>query len=171
MRRDNKKDFLLYRKENRKPSIGRILYKKGSKYKYSRKSKDSIMKYKEGFSYKESMKNTKSGNITDGYDYTPLFMFLLKNIGKDFDLILKDINGRINSFEPLYWIVDKTVTRELIENGLCLDYVRIGECSSYSRLWIDEENKLQKVNPKLSNRKKWYCGFTETHNGKNIGNE
>lgn len=171
MKKTNKKDFLLYRKINRRPSIGRDLCNKGGKYKYDRHSKNSIIKFNEGVGYREKIKNSKNRSITTGYDYTPLFMYLLKNIGKDFDLILKDIKPRLNRTEPIYWIVDLTITKEMIDNGLCIDYVRIGESSSYNRLWVDEENRLQKVNSKFSNRSKWDKCFTETHNGKVIRNE
>ena len=57
------------------------------------------------------------------------------------------------------------------QKALFLGTVNCGECSSYSRMWIDENNKLQLVNPLLSNRKLWYDHqFTETLNGNVLGN-
>lgn len=200
MKKDGKKDNLLYRKVNRRVYREGGWIKKGSKFSYSRHSKKSNKRFEEGVGYKEPIKNAKSNHFTSGYDYTPLFMFLLKNVGQDFDEILKEITPRLNTIEPVYWIVDKSITREQVTDYLnnleknkevikkgyydsgCDDYnkawqalslsrVRCGECSSYSRMWIDENNKLQLVDPLLSNRQLSYDHqFTETHNGNVLGN-
>ena len=201
MKRD-RKDFLLYRKENRRVYRNGYI-KKGSNFRYQRHSKEANKRFEEGVGYKESIKNAKSSHITSGYDYTPLFMFLLKNIGQDFDKILKEVTPRLNTVEPVYWLVDRTINREQVEEYLSkfeenrvifnnftkglvehdtTEYnkawkflmwgiVRCGENSTYSKMWVDEDNKLQLVNPLISNRKLSYKHFfTESHNGKVLGN-
>lgn len=199
MKKDNIKDNLLYRKVNRRVYREGGGVKKGSKYSYSRHSKESNKRFDEGVGYKEPIKNAKSNYITSGYDYTPLFMFLLKNVGQDFDEILKEVTPRLNTIEPVYWMVDKSITREQVtdylnnleknkniikkgyynsgrdeynkaQHALFFGTFRCGECSTYSQMWIDENNKLQLVDPSLSNRKLWYdYQFTETHNGNVLG--
>ncbi|WP_244657907.1 hypothetical protein [Pseudomonas fluorescens] len=78
-----------------------------------------------------------------GFDYTPLFRFLLAKVGQPWDKVFSEANARLDRPEPVFWMV------ALHENDKD-EYVRIGESSYYSGLWVDEAGLLQKVNPKLT---------------------
>lgn len=78
-----------------------------------------------------------------GFDYTPLFRFLLSKVGQPWDKVFSQANARLDRPEPVFWMV------ALHENDKD-EYVRIGESSYYSGLWVDEAGLLQKVNPKLT---------------------
>lgn len=147
----NKDIKLLYRKVNTK-AIG-VNHIKGSDAKYDRNTKVGIRK-------------NMNKNIQRGLDYTPLYMFLLSSIGKNWDDIYSNAIKRLDREEPIYHIV----ARNDIEKK---DIVRCGESSFYSGLYIDENNKLQKVNPNFKNENLypdcWCC--THTFNGKTLINK
>ena len=113
-------------------------------------------------------RNTKNGvnksmkrNVQRGLDYTPLYKFLLSKIGEDWDKIYSEAIKRLDKEEPIFHLVAKS-------NEQMRDYVRCGESSLYSGLYVDGNNKLQKVNPNLKNEDLapscWCC--THTFNGK-----
>lgn len=113
-------------------------------------------------------RNTKNGtkksmkkDVQRGLDYTPLFMFLLSKIGKDWDSIHSEAIKRLDKEEPIFWLVAKNEEEKK-------DIVRCGESTYYSGLYIDENNKLQKVDPSVKNEDFVpSCGCcTKTFNGK-----
>lgn len=77
-----------------------------------------------------------------GRDYTPLFRFLLARIGEDWDAVYSQAVARLDRPDPIFWIV-------ALRKSDGEDYVRIGESSYYSGLYVDEANRLRKVNPGL----------------------
>ncbi|MFD5247915.1 hypothetical protein ACFWIW_25480 [Amycolatopsis sp. NPDC058340] len=77
-----------------------------------------------------------------GLDYTPLFRFLLGKVGADWDEVRDEATARLDSPEPIYWLV----ARQPHERR---DYVRLGETSYYSGLYLDDDNRLRVVNPEL----------------------
>ncbi len=96
-------------------------------------------------------RNTKKGisksmkkNDHRGLDYTPLYKFLLSKVGEDWDVIHSQAIGRLDKEDPIYHLVARTEEDKK-------DKVRCGESSYYSGLYIDDNNKLQKVNPDLKN--------------------
>jgi hypothetical protein len=82
------------------------------------------------------------GRTRRGLDYTPLFRFLLGRIGADWDEVRDEAAARLDSPDPIYWLV----ARQAHERR---DYVRIGESSYYSGLYVDDDNRLQVVKPEL----------------------
>lgn len=78
-----------------------------------------------------------------GRDYTPLFRFLLSRVGKDWTDVHREAVSRPDREEPIFWIVARTEAEQS-------SYVRIGERSYYSGLYVDENNRLAVVDPSLS---------------------
>jgi len=129
MKVDNKNK--LYRKENTK-AFG-VFHIFGSDY-----SKDRA-KNKQSFYTVSSMHGKKQR----GLDYTPLFKFLLSHVGDNWDKVYSEAKSRLDKEEPIFWIV-------ALHNSDKKDYVRIGENSYYSGLFVDVDNILQKVNPEFN---------------------
>lgn len=80
--------------------------------------------------------------VERGLDYTPLFRFLLSKVGSDWNEIHAEAISRLDKPDPLFWIVAK-------EESEKQDYVRVGESSYFSGLYIDSNNQLQLSNPEL----------------------
>lgn len=80
-----------------------------------------------------------------GRDYTPLFYFLIKQIGKPWDDIFSEVCGRLDTTEPVFWLV-------ALHEHQQQDLVRIGESSFYPGLFVDENGILQQVNPSISGK-------------------
>lgn len=143
------------------------LYRKVNKTTISITSHDIIknpdVKYDRG--KKGGIKRSMSRKHT-GYDYTPLFKFLLSKIGKDWDEIYSEAVKRLDSEEPIFYIVAKT------ENDK-RDYICCGQSSYYSGLFIDDDNTLQLVNPEFKNENLHpICTCcTHTFNGKVFTNK
>lgn len=98
-----------------------------------------------------------------GYDYTPLYKFLLSKIGEKWDDVYSEVVKRVNDTEPIFYIVDKNYKEGNPE------IVTIGESSYYSKLKI-EEGILVKINPKaIPNKPSCKC-CTHTFNGKVFNN-
>lgn len=88
----------------------------------------------------EKTHRSMNGKKNRGLDYTPLFKFLLSKVGQDWTEIHSEALSRLDKEEPIYYLVAKNVEEKE-------EIVRLGESSFYSGLYIDENNKLQKVNP------------------------
>ncbi|MBT2373676.1 hypothetical protein [Pseudomonas fluorescens] len=113
-------------------------------------------------SEKSSLSNRGSmhSHHRHGFDYTPLFRFLLSRVGHQWDEVFSEANARLDRSEPVFWMValhdaDKT------------EYVRVGESTYYSGLYVDNTGLLQKVNPQLNaEHMKPFCDCcTHTFNG------
>ncbi|WP_231423460.1 hypothetical protein [Pseudomonas sp. Leaf59] len=78
-----------------------------------------------------------------GFDYTPLFRFLLSKVGQPWDQVFSEANARLDRPEPIFWVV-------ALHESDKQEYVRTDENSYYSGLWVDEAGLLQKVNPLLT---------------------
>lgn len=135
----------LYRKEANAFNNHHI---KGSDAKYDRNTKRGISK-------------TLKNKVKRGLDYTPLYKFLLSKIGHNFDDVYREVIKRVNDRNAIFHMFRK----HEFETD---DFVRIGESSFYNKLYIDENNIIQKVNPNLKNEdfspSCWCC--TYTFNGK-----
>lgn len=75
-----------------------------------------------------------------GWDYTPLFKYLLSKVGQPWNEIYKDIKPRVNSVVPIYWMVNRYKNKDEL-----LGYIRVGESTYYSSLYVDEKGLLQYV--------------------------
>ncbi len=145
----------LYRKVNTRARGVRHNF--GGDFKYSRhKKRDSV----------EQIKGSMHGKKERGLDYTPLFRFLLSKVGSDWNNVLKEATSRLDKPEPIYWLV--ALTEDDKE-----DYVRTGESSYFSGLFVDNTGKLQLTNPDLTAKDlSPFCDCcTHTLNGKVFGTE
>ncbi|RUR69611.1 hypothetical protein EJP67_21380 [Variovorax guangxiensis] len=122
----------LYRKVNTKAR--NVHHAFGGDYRHERNTKNSERS--------EATRGSMHGKHQRGLDYTPLFRFLLSKIGADWDSVHSEAVSRLDRPEPIFWLVAlRTEQRQ--------DVVRIGDSSYYSGLFVDDEGKLQVVNPTL----------------------
>lgn len=122
------------------------------------------------------------------YDYTPLFKFLLKQEGRDWDEVWKECIARLNNTEPVSYMVINIKKNGLVNPNVNIEFsdkpkldwkgrdlantgiksFRYGEGSRYSTMYVDHENKLQFVDknyvsgPDYEQERRW----GETFNGK-----
>ena len=99
-------------------------------------------------------RNTKAVRVTDavrtsmhgrhhhGRDYTPLFRFLLSKVGKPWSEVYAEARARLDRTDPIFWLVARSDDERQ-------DFVRVGESSYFSGLFVDREGLLQPVNPRL----------------------
>lgn len=101
--------------------------------------------------------NNTCRGATKGWDYTPLFKFLLSKVGGNWNSIYSEILPRINDRSIITWMIDEEQ-----------DYVRVNESTYFSSLYIDEEGLLQIVNKSINeNSLEPSCDCcTHTFNGK-----
>lgn len=98
--------------------------------------------------------------VKRGLDYTPLFRFLISKVGEEWRAVYQEAQGRLDREDPIFWLVARTeVDRK--------PYVRCGEASYYSGLYVDQQGKLALVAPDLKNEDlEPSCGCcTHTFNG------
>jgi len=148
MNRNNQKEP-LFRKVNTKAR--NVHHNFGGDYKYSRNKKQETL---------EQIKGTMHGKKERGLDYTPLFKFLLSKVGSEWKQTFSEAKSRLDKTEPIFWLV-------ALNQNEKSDFVRIGESSYFSGLYVDDEGILQLSNPSLkSTDLKHYCDCcTHTFNG------
>lgn len=151
----NKEKSKLFRKVNTKTY--NVHHTFGGNYKNTRNSK------------KETLEQTKGkmfGKKERGFDYTPLYRFLISKVGSDWNDVFSEAKSRLDKTEPIFVIV------ALKENEKH-DFVRIGESSYFSGLYVDNNNILKLCNPDLKAKDmKPFCACcTHTFNGKLFGTE
>lgn len=130
MNRNNRKEP-LYRKVNTRAR--NVHHNFGGDFKFSRNKKQETL---------EQTKGAMFGKKERGLDYTPLFRFLLSKVGKEWNEIFSEAKSRLDKTEPVYWLV-------AINENDKEDFVRIGESSYFSGMYIDDEGILQLSNPIL----------------------
>ena len=152
MNRDKKP---LYRKVNTRAR--RVRHHFGGDFKHSRNKKRETP---------EQLKGSMHGNQERGLDYTPLFKFLLSKVGKDWDDVFSEANARLDKTAPIYWVV-------ALNKDEAKEYVRVGESSYFSGMFIDQDKKLQLTNPELGAKDLApFCNCcTHTLNGEIFGTE
>src|SRR5688572_9364632 len=106
----------LFRKHN-KLARGFHHNNLGGEYRHMRNSKEML-----DFAGSHMSMGTTSG----GYDYTPLFKFLLSRIGDVWDDVFSEAVARLDKQEPIFWLVNTSFR----EGDPAI--VRIGESSYYS---------------------------------------
>jgi hypothetical protein len=148
MNRNNSKEP-LYRKVNTKAR--NVHHNFGGDFKYSRNKKRETL---------EQTKGTMFGKQERGLDYTPLFRFLLSKVGSEWNQIFSEIKTRIDRTEPIFWIVS-------LNHNEKKEFVRVGESSYYSGMFVDENGMLQLSNAELkATELEHYCDCcTHTFNG------
>lgn len=83
------------------------------------------------------------GKKRRGLDYTPLFMFLLSRIGKDWAKTYSEAVARLDRPDPIFWMV---ASSELDRKSVA----RIGENTYNSGLYVDENGRLAAVDPSIT---------------------
>ena len=82
------------------------------------------------------------GKVRRGRDYTPLFKFLLSKVGSNWSEVHAEAVSRLDQSEPISWMVALHSADER-------SVVRTGEASYFSGLRVDENGRLQVVDPSL----------------------
>jgi hypothetical protein len=90
----------------------------------------------------EPTHGSMSGKTRRGRDYTPLFRFLLSKVGQRWENVFAEAKARLDTTEPIFWLV-----AQVQPEGQ--DFVRTGESSYFSGMYIDAEHRLRLVNPAL----------------------
>jgi hypothetical protein len=145
----------LYRKVNTKAKG--VSHHFGGQFNETRNSRKETV---------QQVKGTMFGTKQRGLDYTPLFKFLLSKVGSNWNDVYKEAKSRLDKQDPIFWLV---ALSEAEKN----DYVRIGESTYYSGLFVDDNNVLQLVNQNLKSTDLTpLCNCcTHTFNGKLFGTE
>lgn len=122
------------------------------------------------------------------YDYTPLFLFLLKKVGTNWDDIWKECQQRLNSIEPVLIMVVNVGRNGLVvtyndysqPSGLFVEEqtdgtsygpcFRYGENTYFSTLFVDDNHLLQYVDSDHVHPTSEYPFDTISFNGKPVPN-
>ncbi|MVV50795.1 hypothetical protein EJA72_21515 [Pseudomonas sp. PB120] len=112
----------------------------------------------------DSPRGSMHGTRRYGFDYTPLFRFLLSRVGRRWDQVFSEAVSRLDRADPVYWMV-------ALHESERQEHVRLGESSYFSGLYVDDQGLLQIVNPELTaEHMKPYCPCcTHTFNGAVFG--
>lgn len=78
-----------------------------------------------------------------GLDYTPLFNFLLKQVGRDWDEVYGEAVARLDRPDPIFYMVD-------IRGAETFPYFRGGETANFSQLYVTPDNKLAVLDPNFT---------------------
>ncbi|GLH38850.1 hypothetical protein RS1P1_31340 [Pseudomonas moraviensis] len=126
----------------------KLLYRKVNTRTWGVRRNESVAHYRDQRNSKaasrhEAMRSSMHPGKQYGRDYTPLFRFLLSRVGGPWDSIFGEAVARLDQSAPVFWMV-------AIHEEDRQDIVRLGESSYFSGLYVDEQNRLQMVNPKLT---------------------
>lgn len=120
-----KQEPLLYRRVNTRTRG--VPHQSGGDYRHERNTK------------RERATDDRRGRMARGRrrgrDYTPLFRFLLSKVGSPWSEVYSEAKRRLDDEEPIFWLV-------ALHREDALPYVRLGECSYYSGLYVDEAGNL-----------------------------
>jgi len=122
----------LYRKVNKKALHFRPMGPVGGHYRHQRNTKLD--------NYSNSGRGKMHSGKKRGLDYTPLFKFLLSKVGEKWGKVYSEAVSRLDCPDPIFWMV----ARSGIEKQ---SYVRVGDNSYYSGLYVDDANCMQLVDP------------------------
>lgn len=120
----------LYRKVN--TTAHGVHHAKGGDYRDKRNSRSP--------KDDEVSRDSMHGRRKRGLDYTPLFKFLLSKRGQRWDDVYGEAVARLDRSEPIFWLV---ALREHERQR----YVRVGESTLFSGMYVDELGTLQIVDP------------------------
>lgn len=95
-------------------------------------------------------RNTKPGRTRDsfrqglrhGLDYTPLYRFLLSRVDQPFPPTHAEALARLPEEAPIWHLVARPGTPPQ-------DYVRTGESTYFSGLYVDQDDILRKTDPTI----------------------
>ena len=108
----------------------------------------------------DAPRGSMHGTRRHGFDYTPLFRFLLSRVGGQWDEVFSEAVARLDRPEPVFWMV-------ALHESERKEQVCLGESSYFSGLYVDDQGCLRIVNPELTaERMTPYCQCcTHTFNG------
>lgn len=66
-------------------------------------------------------------------------------MGQPWNDVYKDIKPRLNSIIPIYWMVNRYKNKEDL-----LGYIRVGQSTYYSSLYVDDKGLLQYVDKSIN---------------------
>lgn len=127
----------LYRKINKRVRRCGSYLNYGGEHRHERHTKSAKVALNEGVT-----RGSMHAREQRGLDYTPLYRFLLSKVGQDWDIVHSEAVSRLDKPDPIFHMV--ALREENREAFFCG-----GETSYYSGLYVDEQNKLQKVKPDL----------------------
>ncbi|MBK5351428.1 hypothetical protein JFU37_02650 [Pseudomonas sp. TH41] len=121
-------------------------------YRHQRNTKAEI--------HNDVQRSSMHGTRRHGFDYTPLFRFLLSRVGRQWDEVFSEAVARLDRHEPVFWMV-------ALHESERQEQVCLGESSYFSGLFVDDQGLLRIVNPELTaERMTPYCHCcTHTFNG------
>lgn len=113
----------------------------------------------------ELTRQSMHGKQQRGLDYTPLFRFLLAKVGQPWEPVRREAVSRLDRPDPVFLLVAERESERR-------EYVRTGESSYFSGLYVDDRGILRRVNPALDADGMFpSCACcTHTFNGKPFGN-
>ena len=117
----------LYRKVN--TTAHRVHHHFGGDFRQERNRKKPWVKMKQG--------------ERRGLDYTPLYRFLLSKVGSSWSEIHREACSRLDREDPIYHLVS-------LQKSNARDYVRVGESTYFSGLFVDDDGLLKVVNPDIN---------------------
>ncbi len=120
----------LYRRVN--TTAHGVHHDKGGDYRDERRRSESS----------EAVRGSMGGRKQRGLDYTPLFKFLLSKRGQPWNAVHAEASARLDRQEPIYWLV-------ALPGHERKAYVRLGESSYFSGMYVDETGILQLVDASL----------------------
>ena len=132
----------LYRKINKKTHNGWASYTfRKERYRFERGKKQNYLP--------EHSPIKRSSSFTTGYDYSPLYHFLLTHVGQVWGPVFQECQYRLDKLSPMtYMVVNVNEHGIVVDNhpdGVLPDFFRC-EDSYWSTLWVDEKGILQFVN-------------------------
>ncbi|RYF49675.1 MAG: hypothetical protein EOO27_33180 [Comamonadaceae bacterium] len=130
-RRPRKKEP-LYRKVN--TTAHRVDHGRGGDYSDGRNARIAHVD--------EAARSPMHGRRQLGLDYTPLFRFLISKVGTPWNGVYSEAVARLDSPHPIFWLV-------ALRPNERQRYVRVGESSFYSGLYVDDCGTLQLVDPQV----------------------
>ncbi len=122
----------LFRKVNTKARG--VHHRHGGDYRHVRNSKQQEAT--------EAQRLPMHGKVQRGLDYTPLFRFLLSKVGQPWNEVYSEAAARLDSPAPIHSMV-------ALNEAERQDFVRMGESSYYSGLYVDDDGLLRLVNPDM----------------------
>lgn len=141
----------LYRKVNTRTwGVWRDEYT--GKYRNQRNTKSEL--------HNDASRGSMHSTRRHGFDYTPLFRFLLSCVGRRWAEVFSEAVARLDRPDPVFWMV--ALHEYERKETVCL-----GESSYFSGLYVDDHGILRLVNPDLKAEQMTpYCHCcTQTFNG------
>ena len=176
MKRDKKP---LYRKEKKTGLQTQYYVSRGGENRWHRNSKAAKREAEDEVAFLPHRGHNayKSGNglkqvaLGDnlGMDYTPLFMFLLSKVGKNWEEVYAEAKSRLDREEPIFYMV-QIPGNEFWDRreGKLHDTVNLGQSAAYHGLTVNDDGILVKVDPNAIPDAPSCTCHTHSFNGKPI---